>query len=433
MTIMEPSREIAKIILCLICTSCIEAAEAQSAKPPNIPLCPGLTIVTAVHQRDGDYESIKTIESVSPKEARLKYSAEVMSGGVMGLSPPTLKKVTLHRTMLVNDLQSAKAYEQTYLENADETIPGTTAIGTSSAVLSGLKSKGEADLSISNAYGGLQLSGDKTKHPNYYDYLQVAKLRRADAEPVRLPVIVDDKLVELPAIRAEGDSFGDKVEFHFLDDERNPITLAFRIGIGGIKPLTPDAASVCKSTKGTANPMMLAGGRCDMPNGGDRDILRVIKISSRCTGPAAEPGGGSGEAGNVGVGGRTGAGGANGLEKALAQQGKVDVYSIYFSFNSDVIREESQATLNEIAEVMRRHPYWKLRIDGHTDTIGGDSYNLGLSNRRSAAVKNALVKQYNIESGRLTTGGYGASRPKATNDTLEGRAQNRRVELVKTG
>ena len=117
----------------------------------------------------------------------------------------------------------------------------------------------------------------------------------------------------------------------------------------------------------------------------------------------------------------------------MGEHGKVDVYSIYFSFNSDVIREESQPTLKDIAAVLRRHPDWKLRVDGHTDNIGTAAYNLGLSKQRAAAVRDALVKQYGIDAARLTTGGAGASQPIDTNDTLEGRARNRRVELVKVG
>ena len=80
---------------------------------------------------------------------------------------------------------------------------------------------------------------------------------------------------------------------------------------------------------------------------------------------------------------------------------------------------------------MADHPAWALSVDGHTDNIGGDAYNLDLSKRRAAAVKQALVSRFKIADTRLATSGFGASRPKATNATLEGRAQNRRVELVK--
>jgi OOP family OmpA-OmpF porin len=98
---------------------------------------------------------------------------------------------------------------------------------------------------------------------------------------------------------------------------------------------------------------------------------------------------------------------------------------------SATITGESAPVLQEIATVMKRNPGWKLRVDGHTDSIGGSVPNLDLSRRRAAAVKQALVARFSIASDRLTTDGFGASRPKATNSTLEGRALNRRVELVK--
>jgi OOP family OmpA-OmpF porin len=83
--------------------------------------------------------------------------------------------------------------------------------------------------------------------------------------------------------------------------------------------------------------------------------------------------------------------------------------------------------------VLRRHRDWQLRIAGHTDGIGGDRQNLDLSKRRGAAVKDALVKRYGIDAGLLSTTGFGKSQPKDTNDTVEGRAHNRRVELVTVG
>jgi OOP family OmpA-OmpF porin len=76
---------------------------------------------------------------------------------------------------------------------------------------------------------------------------------------------------------------------------------------------------------------------------------------------------------------------------------------------------------------MTDDPDRKLTVEGHTDNVGGDSYNLDLSKRRTASVKQALVAQCNIAADRSLTGGFGASRPVETNDALEGRARNRRV------
>ena len=96
-----------------------------------------------------------------------------------------------------------------------------------------------------------------------------------------------------------------------------------------------------------------------------------------------------------------------------------------------MIREESEPTLEEIADLMRRHPEWKLSINGHTDNIASDAYNLDLSRRRAAATVNALTSRYGVDPSRLASAGSGESSPKDTNDTLEGRALNRRVELIR--
>ncbi len=388
--------------------ACMTGADAPA---PRIPLCPGLTIVTAVTARDGDYESIKTIEAVTPEEVRLKYSSEAMFSDLFSAAPPQLKTTVHHRTVLAGDLESATMYQQVFLEKSAETIPGTTAIGTSAAVLRSLKTNGEADLSISNAYAGLELGADRNKFPSYYNYMQAGKIRKVGTPNVT--VIVNDQPVELPAIQAQGDLVGDKVEFVFLDDERNPLTLAFRIGIGGIQPLTPEARKLCDAMRASkAGGPSGPSGRCDLPDGGDRDTLRVVKIKCPCAAQLAAAGGSS-------------------IEQALAGAGKVDIYSIYFSFNSDAIRPESEPALKEICGVLQRHPAWKLRIAGHTDGVGADQYNLDLSKRRAAAVKDALVKRYGAAAGRLATTGFGKSQPKDSNATLEGRARNRRVELAR--
>jgi hypothetical protein len=119
------------------------------------------------------------------------------------------------------------------------------------------------------------------------------------------------------------------------------------------------------------------------------------------------------------------------LAEQLATDEPVAMYGIYFDFNSDTLLPESKPVLDEIAAVMQAHPDWRLGVDGHTDSIGGDDFNLDLSKRRAAAVKAALAADYDIDPERLETDGHGASQPRETNDTPEGRALNRRVELRK--
>jgi outer membrane protein OmpA-like peptidoglycan-associated protein len=100
-----------------------------------------------------------------------------------------------------------------------------------------------------------------------------------------------------------------------------------------------------------------------------------------------------------------------------------------FRLLSDQIKKESEPVLREIGAAMKNNPDWKLTVDDHTDSIGGDAYNLDLSKRRAAAVKPALVDRFQIGGDRLVTDGFGMRRPVDRNDTIEGGARNRRVEL----
>lgn len=388
---------------------------AVPSGPARIPLCPGLTIVTAVSQSDGDYESIKTIETVTDQNVRLKYSAERLKQDWLSNEAPTLQRLTMYRTMRAEDLKSANLYLQQFYDKLPETIPGTTAIGTSADVLTALKTKGEAEIGIFIAFSSDELSLDREMHPNVYDNQMIAKIERVGTAPVMLPVIVNDVRTELPTIQARGDFFGDQAEFFFLDDPTNPIALKYRIGIGAIKPVDAETAKMF-GTK--------------VSPGGDRDVLQVVKISYQCAAPIAAQTATTGTGSQMPASGTMTSAGAA-LEQSLTQTGKAEVYDIHFSFNSDQLREESEPTLRAIAAILNQHADWRLSIEGHTDNVASDNYNLELSRKRAAAVKAALVSRYSIEAGRLTTAGYGEARPKDTNDTLEGRARNRRVELIR--
>ncbi len=122
---------------------------------------------------------------------------------------------------------------------------------------------------------------------------------------------------------------------------------------------------------------------------------------------------------------------ATSLERSLAEQKHALVYGIYFKFARADIRPVSEPVLEEIAAILESNPSWKLSIVGHTDNVGNAAANLDLSRRRATSVKMALVERYAIDANRLTTGGFGASEPQAKNDTPEGRARNRRVELTR--
>jgi outer membrane protein OmpA-like peptidoglycan-associated protein len=115
----------------------------------------------------------------------------------------------------------------------------------------------------------------------------------------------------------------------------------------------------------------------------------------------------------------------------LARRGHVAVYDLWFDTNQAVIKPASQAALAEIAKLLAAEPALKLNVVGHTDGIGSVEANRKLSQARAAAVVNELVARYRVAAARLRAYGVGPLAPVASNDTEEGRAHNRRVELVK--
>lgn len=391
------------------------ASAANAAEPPStkIPLCPGLQIVTAIGQANGDYESIKTILSVDDEEVLIRYSSEYLVTDMLAADFGQVRKVTLNRSVRRADLRSATMYQQRFMTGMPGEVPDTTAIGTSSAVLGALRTRGRSEFAISNAYSG-EFPADRAQSPSLYDFMSPGELARA-GEAERVPVVVNGARVSLPAIRARGEFAGEPAEFVFLDDDANPLTLKFRVGIDSEPPMDQHMKALCESIQTSAPE--ISRGVCGRETAGDRETLEVVKIAYRCAVPSAQTQAAPLE--------------QTELEQQLASGGKAVVYDIHFSFNSDRIREESAPRLAEIAEVLRKHPDWKLAVNGHTDSIGADAYNLSLSQRRAAAVKDALVKTHGIAATRLTTDGFGAAQPRDTNETLGGRARNRRVELVK--
>jgi OOP family OmpA-OmpF porin len=118
------------------------------------------------------------------------------------------------------------------------------------------------------------------------------------------------------------------------------------------------------------------------------------------------------------------------LKKKLLDEKRARVYGILFDTDSDVIRSESRPVLEEVLSVLKGEPEWKLTIEGHTDATGSDTHNQTLSQKRAESVA-AYLRSGGIDAGRLKTAGFGESKPVADNDTELGRAQNRRVELVR--
>lgn len=345
----------------------------------NIALQPGLTIVTALSDRQGDYESIKTVESVTADAVKVVYSADVPEPG-----GGKARKVSTHRTVRREDLRSAHEYMQTFNPASPDVFAGTTAIGASTAVLTELKTRGRTTFtfqtpdrqpSTDRILAALTGAGakDAKSFADIGKQLDASKasgtLERVEPAAVPFPVLVNGRRTTVPAIHARGTFDDVHADFYFLDDPDNPIAL--------------------KWTTGAAT-----------------GALQVVQIT---TPQQAAPA----------------------IEQELKQDGRAEVHGIYFDFGSATIKPESEPVLKEIAGALAKNPAWKLSVEGHTDNAGGDAPNLELSKRRANAVKEALTMRFHVDGGRLATAGFGASKPNESNDTAEGRARNRRVELVR--
>lgn len=105
--------------------------------------------------------------------------------------------------------------------------------------------------------------------------------------------------------------------------------------------------------------------------------------------------------------------------------------NVTFGFDSSELTGEARRALNDVSAVVREYPETRITVAGHTDSSGAEDYNQRLSEQRASAVGNYLV-QGGVQRQRLSMVGYGENQPVASNDTEQGRAQNRRVEITVT-
>jgi outer membrane protein OmpA-like peptidoglycan-associated protein len=210
---------------------------------------------------------------------------------------------------------------------------------------------------------------------------QSGELRRAQESPILFPILMNGERVELPATYATADLYvNDRFrswEHIFLDHPVHPVTLFFAVR--------------AENAGLDSEPMA---------------VRQIVRIDF----PSADD---------------------EALESALSTECRVEVPGVYFDFNRDTLNPQSSRALEAIADMLARQPDWQIAIEGHTDNVGRDAYNADLSARRAAAVQRALVGELGIAPTRLTSEGFGESRPVESNDTIEGRARNRRVELVR--
>jgi outer membrane protein OmpA-like peptidoglycan-associated protein len=351
-------------------------APLPSQSAARIPLQQGTVVTTAWGLKNGDIEDRESVSSTDSSSVSLQAPGSKWKDdyGTDRHADDTTPAVCNA------DLASSDTYITVEGAKVPRIIHGATRLRLSSKSFNELKSSGKTTLRYLDTWdanGGIKLT------------YEGGPLTRVEPQDVAYPMIVNDQRVTLPAIHLAGimASVGkdprpkewlpthSEADVYIIDDPLDPLVLLWKL----------------------KDPVLHAG----------KFRVETVKIEY----PVAKP--------------------VNLVEKQLTEQKRAVTYGIYFDFNKDTIKPESEPVLKEIVQAMTDNPDWKLTVEGHTDNIGGDTYNLDLSKRRAAAVKEALVTRYNIAPDRLSTNGYGASRPVETNDTLEGRARNRRVELTR--
>jgi len=123
--------------------------------------------------------------------------------------------------------------------------------------------------------------------------------------------------------------------------------------------------------------------------------------------------------------------GGKSMREQLDEEGKIVTHGILFDPDSYVIKGESYKTLKNIGRLLEDDSALRLSIEGHTDSDGSDEHNMTLSKNRAESVRNYLISKFGIAPDRLEAKGWGESKPIDTNDSPEGKANNRRVELIK--
>jgi OOP family OmpA-OmpF porin len=119
------------------------------------------------------------------------------------------------------------------------------------------------------------------------------------------------------------------------------------------------------------------------------------------------------------------------MGEELKKRCRIELPGVYFAFGTASIDPISDRALAELAKGLAGHADWKVKVEGHTDSVGTDAANLALSQRRAEAVRARLAERHGVDTKSWGAVGYGASRPRESNATIEGRARNRRVELVR--
>jgi outer membrane protein OmpA-like peptidoglycan-associated protein len=382
--------------------------EAQ-APAGRIPMGTGATIVQTLSTPTADRESVHRVRLASDSGLHYQWILEeVYQTG------DTVRQEYRYLEAWA-DLADAKRLRFFHDANAPEAHPGYTMHALSRATYRRMREGQPDSLQImyveeqagSALVRSLGFGGGRATPVRWR-----GMLTPATPGTVPFPVLLNGRRVTLRALHLQGDFTARpgrwQPQLWVLADSAYPLILRW---IGGAR----ETGNVLQTT------------RIDLPFEVPAASLAsgagVLLVGREGLGPLA------GETDNAPAGPAS-AGGA-GLERELAASCRVELPGIYFAFNSARLESASDRTVATLAGILARHADWTATLEGHTDSIGSAPANKALSERRVEAVRARLVEQYKVDATRLHVVGYGASRPREPNATIEGRARNRRVELVR--
>jgi outer membrane protein OmpA-like peptidoglycan-associated protein len=352
----------------LIVCALVAATTLGAQSAPPIPLVTGLTIVSALHYPEGDRENVVFVTDASTAGARYTWKFD-HHGNTAGSNLPD--KGGISRFVRASDLAGAPRLDPVFPSDAPEESPGFTAFSISRAVYRRLLADKQTPFTITDITGA-GLGGSLGKLGDIFQSKVTMRgtLSLVSPQPEPMPMLVNGQRVTLQTLRYHG-------QFAFQDEKE-----------------AMDFWVIADSTHALILKVV---------NG--KDLLQTIRIDLPTKDAA--------------------------VEHALIKECRAELPGIYFAFNSATLDPASDPALSDVSRLLAKHADWTLAIEGHTDNIGGDASNQTLSTQRAESVRAALTTRYHIAPARLRSAGFGATRPREPNTTIEGRARNRRVELVR--
>lgn len=360
--------------------SVVPAAGLAQDTAAQIHPVTGLTIVSTEEFPEGDRDNVVRLQQVDSSGIHYVWRSLEIHG-----SGDTVRDLR-ERRVRASDLAGAPRLDLVFAAEDALERPGHTAWSISSAVYAALRDQGSARFTtvwVDASAGrlgalGLGRAPRRARHKG--------TLSRVSPTPVPFQLLVDGRRVSVPALHLRA-ALSDGVRTHDVD-----------------------LWVLADST----HPMLLKGVR-------EHHVFQVTQVNHPVDAiGAVAPGGG----GLMLAGGRR-------LEAELATACRVELPGVYFAFNSSLLDPASDQVLGQLAAVLKRHADWAVSLEGHTDSVGTAAANQTLSERRAEAVRARLAERHGVDTRGWKTDGYGASRPREPNSTIEGRARNRRVELVR--